>query len=138
MKSCNRLGRGFTLIELLVVVITIGILASLAVPRFVKTVDERYRREAKDTLYELLAADGVYRQEHGNYTPTIGNLPLQDPNSRTNYPLTYDLTLPGSGTAAAVFRGRAVYSRKTPPATSDLTYDTTTSPPSSSFQEAGW
>lgn len=137
MTNCKRLARGFTLIELLVVVIIIGLLATLAVPRFVKTIDERYRREAKDTLYELLAADGAYRQEHGRYSANIAELPMQDPNSRTNYPLTFSLALPSPGTVAAIVRARATYSRKSPAATSDLVYDPAATPPGT-FTEAGW
>lgn len=129
--------RGFTLLELLIVVVIIGTLATLVVPRMIRTMDERYRREAKDTLYELLAADGAYRQEHGIYTANIAELPMQDPNSRTNHPLTYTLTLPGAGTTAGVFRSQATYSRRTPAATSDMTHNPALVAPGC-FCESNW
>ena len=132
--------RGFTFIELLVVVIVLGILASLALPQFVTTVDKRYQREAKDTLYELLAADGAYRQEHGAYTTVITGLPMQNPNRGGSYPLAYSLAAPGAGTTAGIFRAQATYGRLTPPATSDVTYDSAAVPPAAPgcLCESGW
>lgn len=138
MKNSDRAPQAFTLVELLIVAVTIGVLASLAVPRFLKTVDERYRREAKDVLFELLAADGAYRQEHGKYSNVIADLPIQDPNRAAPYPLTFVLTAPAPGTTTAVFRSRATYNRKSPPATTDLIHDPAVTPPTTPPIETGW
>jgi prepilin-type N-terminal cleavage/methylation domain-containing protein len=61
--------KGFTLIELMIVVVIIGILAALAIPRFMKATAKAKQSEAKQLLKQIYTMEHAYRQ--GN--PTYGD-----------------------------------------------------------------
>jgi type IV pilus assembly protein PilA len=65
MKLNNR--RGFTLIELMIVVVIIGILAALAIPKFMKVTGKAKVAEAKTILKELFTLEKAYFNEHDTY-----------------------------------------------------------------------
>jgi len=65
-KFHNR-ERGFTLIELMIVVVIIGILAALAVPRFMRATTKSKQSEAKQLLKQVYTMQRAYRQEHNEY-----------------------------------------------------------------------
>jgi len=48
--------KGFTLIELLIVVVIIGILASIAIPKFANTKEKAYLTSMKSDLRNLVTA----------------------------------------------------------------------------------
>lgn len=62
---------GFTLIELLIVILIIGILATLALPRYAKVVRQAKMTEATVILGAVRTAQEAYRLEHGTYSPDI-------------------------------------------------------------------
>lgn len=55
---------GFTLIELLIVVVIIGILASIAIPKFSSTRDKSFLAAAKADLRNLASLQEVYYNEN--------------------------------------------------------------------------
>ncbi|HEX7942066.1 MAG TPA: prepilin-type N-terminal cleavage/methylation domain-containing protein [Gemmatimonadaceae bacterium] len=65
-----RLSRsaGFTLIELLVVVVIIGILASIAIPKFANTKGKAYVSTIKTDLRNLATAEESYYYSNDVYT----------------------------------------------------------------------
>ena len=60
--------RGFTLIELLVVVLIIGILSSVALPQYTKSVEKSRSTEAVTLLGNLANAEQIYTMNGEGYT----------------------------------------------------------------------
>jgi type IV pilus assembly protein PilA len=66
MKSLRK---GFTLVELMVVIVIIGILAALAIPRFLGATNKSKVAEFKPVLKQIYTLEEAFRQESnaGNY-----------------------------------------------------------------------
>ncbi|MGI8548649.1 MAG: type IV pilin protein [Gemmatimonadaceae bacterium] len=61
----KRNTKGFTLIELLIVVVIIGILASIAIPKFTATKERAYLALMKSDLRNLATAEEGYAANNG-------------------------------------------------------------------------
>jgi prepilin-type N-terminal cleavage/methylation domain-containing protein len=63
----RKLGtQGFTLIEIMIVVVIIGVLAAMAIPRFMKTSTKTKQSEAKLLLKQIYVNERTYRQQSLN------------------------------------------------------------------------
>ncbi len=94
MKKNNmlfgRFNTGFTLTEILVVVIIIGILATLALPMLVKTLEKAKVGEAMSNLNLIRTGQKIYFLEWGKFSPTIDDLNIENPNDATSRYFYYD------------------------------------------------
>jgi prepilin-type N-terminal cleavage/methylation domain-containing protein len=92
--------RGFTLIELLIVVVIIGILASMAIPKFANTKQKAYVAQMKSDLKNLATADEAFFYDSTFYTSSLAA--LNNFNSSTGVTLTIVTASPGGWSARAV------------------------------------
>ena len=71
---------GFTLIELLIVVVILGILASMAIPKFSITKGKSYAASMKSDLRNLAVAQESYHYDTGTYANNMAQLTTQATN----------------------------------------------------------
>jgi type IV pilus assembly protein PilA len=67
LTKMQRSQKGFTLIELMIVVVIIGILAALAIPRFMRATTKSKQSEAKTILKQIYTMEQTYRQQNDTY-----------------------------------------------------------------------
>jgi prepilin-type N-terminal cleavage/methylation domain-containing protein len=84
---------GFTLIELMIVVVIIGILASLAVPRFMTVAAKSKQTEAQQILKQIYVNQRSYYQEFGTFWDP-GGVVLTPANPNAYRPILVELMLP--------------------------------------------
>jgi prepilin-type N-terminal cleavage/methylation domain-containing protein len=98
MKKLNN--QGFTLLEIIIVIIIIGVLASLAMPRFFSTVEYSRATEALASLQTTRSAiERCYIQTNAYAScGTFADLDVADPATSPGAHFTYAI-----GTAATSF-----------------------------------
>jgi type IV pilus assembly protein PilE len=105
MRLSRRKNSGFTLLELIIVIVIIGILASIAMPRFFRTAERSRAVEALSMLGSIRTAMQRYYAANGAYTgATLDNLDIDNPNNATLYPnalFSYTLAVPTGTTFTA-------------------------------------
>jgi type IV pilus assembly protein PilE len=111
-KFHNR-QKGFTLIELMIVVVIIGILAALAIPRFMEATKKAKQSEAKTVLKQILTLERASRQETGVYSDDLTAIGFVVPAADAKY--VYAIT---AGSDASTFTATA-----TPKAVGAAGYD---------------
>ena len=119
--------RGFTLIELLIVVVIIGILAAIAIPKFVTTKEKTYLAQMKSDLRNLATAEEAYFYDNTTYTTNL--VALNNLRASAGVTITFGTVnaqgwgasvthanLPPPGKTCALFFGSVA---PVPPATTD-------------------
>jgi prepilin-type N-terminal cleavage/methylation domain-containing protein len=91
--------RGFTLIELLIVVVIIGILAVIAIPKFVNTKEKAYVGQMKSDLRNLATAEEGFFYDSAFYTSSLAA--LNNFSSSSGVTLTVVQATPGGWSARA-------------------------------------
>ncbi len=89
--------RAFTLLEMIIVVIIVGILASLALPRFFRTVEFSKATEALSNLSAVRRAMDrcyLFKSTYGTECDSFSELDVEDPGTLINTHFTYGLGSP--------------------------------------------
>jgi type IV pilus assembly protein PilA len=76
----HRIGRGFTLIELLVVMLIIGVLASIAVPKYQSTKNRAYLSNIRSDLRNISSRQEEYYNSNETYTTDLTKLGFDGSN----------------------------------------------------------
>ena len=93
MLGLRRNRKGFTLLELIIVVIVIGILASVALPRFIRVTERARIGEAKSILGTIRSSQLRYLGQWNAYATNVVSLDV--PAMPGKY-FTYGVSNPGS------------------------------------------
>ena len=103
---------GFTLIELMIVVVIIGILAAMAIPRFMRASVKAKQSEAKGILKQIYVMESSYFQEKECYYPSDGSSVTAHAGENIpplyieiTIPAYYSYTVTGTGTTFSATAG---------------------------------
>ena len=72
----NRTDRGFTLIELLIVVVVIGILATIAIPKFSRMREKSYVAAVTSDLKNIASQQEIYLDDNYTYAANLADLDI--------------------------------------------------------------
>ena len=92
-----KTSKGFTLVELMIIVVIIGVLAALALPRFINSTVKTKQLEAQGILKQIYSMERAYFQEFNFYTEDIDALEVEILES-TRY--DYSISVDGLGFTA--------------------------------------
>ncbi len=98
--------KGFTLLEVLMVVIIIGVLATLAIPQYTKTVEKARASEAYSNLGTIRKAEWIFYNDRTpqTFTAVVGSLDIENPNSFATRNFNYTVTAGASTFTATAAR----------------------------------
>ncbi len=100
---------GFSLVELTIVVVILGVLATFAVPRFMRSVERSKASEAFNYCENIVSGQAAYQGRNGQFTNTVANLDvtLSSPQyftvanpTSSNWQSAWEIKLTRSGASA--------------------------------------
>lgn len=100
--------RGFTLTEVLMTVVIIGILATMAIPQYNKTLEQTYWRQSRDILMTVYAGQQVYFTLNNQYFNIVDEtdpaqwrqIYMDNPNGLPSIPVSFAVSAAGVGVAS--------------------------------------
>jgi type IV pilus assembly protein PilA len=99
--------KGFTLLEMLVVVIIIGILAAIALPQYLSTIEKARSGEAVTNVGSIRTALDRYWYQNAAGTTDIDLLDIDNPNDVTNKLYNYEIISNSSTSDKRIYNIRA-------------------------------
>jgi len=103
-----RVKAGFTLVEIMIVIIVIGILATISLPMYQKTVERSRIAEATSMLGAIRTAQVRYASEHNSFTNVLADLDVNISNAGKFFDFSaFDIASPfdaGDGSLAGAAR----------------------------------
>jgi prepilin-type N-terminal cleavage/methylation domain-containing protein len=99
----RRATRGFTLIELLIVIVIIGILATVAIPKFAQTKEKSYLAMLKSDIRNLVTTQETYFADNNEYG-TLAQLTAEN-----RYSPSQDVTLTTADESATGWSATATH-----------------------------
>ncbi|MBI1976422.1 MAG: prepilin-type N-terminal cleavage/methylation domain-containing protein [Candidatus Omnitrophica bacterium] len=109
----KRKQEGFTLLELMIVIVILGILASIAIPAYTKTVERAKQGEALHWLGMVRESEVRYYQMQGAYTGAFADLDIDAPPTSTSGPNYFIYAAATSASGFTVTATRQAYRRPT-------------------------
>jgi prepilin-type N-terminal cleavage/methylation domain-containing protein len=117
MKAPRRMVKGFTLLELLMVVIIIAILASIALPQYLRVSERSRASEALTVLAAIRSGEMRFKafDPAQKYTATLTQLDVEVPGTPpgTTAMWTYTVSGTGAGSNGVATRNAGAYAGKT-------------------------
>ena len=114
-KQAEAKQPGFTLLELIMAVVIVGILASIAVPRYMRVVERGRSVEARNILGMIRDAEAAYFLEFDVYTNNLLGIGVAVPAAcNTSYYYRYSVVLGGGSTSFIARANRCTAAGRTP------------------------
>lgn len=113
---------GFTLTEIMIVIVVIGVLASIAWPRYILITEKSRTAEAKDVLGRIRATEIGYYFEYDSYTTNLALLPMDVP-ILCNTSFYYNYSISGGGASFTASATRCASGGKPPDSPGGFAYE---------------
>ncbi len=81
----NNKKTGFTYTELIITIIILGVIASIALPRYLNSIEKTKSAEGIQLLSTLREAQETYKFEHGSYATSLSSLEIDFTKPATNF-----------------------------------------------------
>ncbi len=99
------INKGFTLVELMVVIVIIGVLAAVAIPKFMAASDKAKASEFPTVLTQISTSQAAFKAETGAFNSSVDSLGNATDSAEIHNSKWFSYTL--SGVSSTAFTGTA-------------------------------